>query len=258
MIKSLGATGVLGLMNFRALSGSGTDKQVKMKTIGILGGIGPQATMDFELRVHQAARKLIAPLYNSGYPPMVVYYHRYAPVLLHDDMTPVLPLQPDPGLLEGARKLGAIADFLVITSNGVHGMQKEIEHAAGRKVVSMVDATLEEVRKRQWKKVGVLGYKNAMVYTTRLEQMGISCETINEHSQAELDKIVMKVMEGRDDERDMVFMMQVIRELRNRKVDGIIPGCTEIPLLLKGNMDDADIVNPAQLLAEAAVRYSLG
>jgi hypothetical protein len=87
---------------------------VRMKTIGILGGIGPQATMDFEVRVHQAARKLIAPLYNSGYPPMVVYYHRYAPVLLHDDMTPVFPIQPDPGLLEGVLLKGNTDDADII------------------------------------------------------------------------------------------------------------------------------------------------
>src|SRR4029079_2149755 len=51
-------------------------KQVKMKTIGILGGIGPQATMNFEAQVHSATKKHLPPLYNSGYPPMVVFYHR--------------------------------------------------------------------------------------------------------------------------------------------------------------------------------------
>ena len=45
-----------------------------MQTIGVLGGLGPQATMDFERRVHAVAQRLIAPHLNSGYPPMVVYY----------------------------------------------------------------------------------------------------------------------------------------------------------------------------------------
>jgi aspartate racemase len=47
-----------------------------MKTIGVLGGLGPQATMDFEQRIHRVAQQLIPPLGNSGYPPMVVYYCR--------------------------------------------------------------------------------------------------------------------------------------------------------------------------------------
>ncbi|MFZ4663434.1 MAG: hypothetical protein ACOYNY_40890 [Caldilineaceae bacterium] len=53
-----------------------------MKTIGVLGGIGPQATMDFEQRLHQAAQRLIPRRGNSGYPPLVVYYHRRPPVLI--------------------------------------------------------------------------------------------------------------------------------------------------------------------------------
>ena len=47
-----------------------------MKTIGVLGGLGPQATMDFEARVHAVSRRLIPGRGNGGYPPMVVYYHR--------------------------------------------------------------------------------------------------------------------------------------------------------------------------------------
>lgn len=45
-----------------------------MKTIGVLGGLGPQATMEFEVRVHRAAQRLIPQDGNQGYPPMVVYY----------------------------------------------------------------------------------------------------------------------------------------------------------------------------------------
>jgi hypothetical protein len=44
-----------------------------MKTIGVLGGLGPQATLDFEARVHAASQRLIAGHGNGGYPPMVGY-----------------------------------------------------------------------------------------------------------------------------------------------------------------------------------------
>ena len=50
-----------------------------MKTIGVLGGLGPQATMDFEARVHRVAQRLSRRSYNGGYPPMVVYYFRQPP-----------------------------------------------------------------------------------------------------------------------------------------------------------------------------------
>src|SRR5262245_8846741 len=73
-----------------------------MKTIGVLGGLGPQATMDFEVRVHQVAQRLIPQFQNSGYPPMFVYYCRHPPILLNEDHTPRLPIQPDPRLLKAA------------------------------------------------------------------------------------------------------------------------------------------------------------
>jgi hypothetical protein len=50
-----------------------------VKTIGVLGGFGPQTTMDFEARVHRVAQRLIPPHWNAGYPPMVVYYCRTLP-----------------------------------------------------------------------------------------------------------------------------------------------------------------------------------
>jgi hypothetical protein len=145
-----------------------------VRTIGVLGGLGPQATMVFEVRVHHVAQHLIPPNRNGGYPPMVVYYCRHAPFLLTDKGTPQLPLRPDPRLLEAAKRLGGLADFLVITTNGPHLLQAEIEQAAGRKVLSMVEATLEEVR-RQWKRVGVLGLDDPVIYTEPLGWLGIAC-----------------------------------------------------------------------------------
>ena len=73
-----------------------------MKTIGVLGGISPQATMDFEQRLHAVAQRLIPQLGNLGYPPLVVYYHRGAPVLIDEQGHPLLPRRLDPRFLECA------------------------------------------------------------------------------------------------------------------------------------------------------------
>ena len=228
-----------------------------MKTIGILGGMGPQATMDMEMRLHKAAQQQITPMQNSGYPPIVVQYYRHPPVLLTEQHMPVFPWQPDPRLLETAKKLGPMADFIIIPSNGAHMFQKEIEQSAGCKVLSMIDTTLEEVKKRKWKKTGVLGMMNAKVYTSRLAAMGLGFETISDELQLKLNLAIMTVMEGRDGDEERAIAWQAIDELRSKNTDGIIPGCTEIPLLLGSLMDATDILNPAQLLADAAIRYSL-
>src|SRR5688572_14845591 len=93
----LGAAGTLGMLAFKnakqmdSVSNLKNDEQPKMKTIGILGGLGPQATTDLEARIHLVSQKLIPQHQNTGYPPVIVIYHRHVPVLLKEDKTPVVP-----------------------------------------------------------------------------------------------------------------------------------------------------------------------
>jgi len=228
-----------------------------MKTIGIIGGLGPQATVDLEMRIHKVAQQVLPQVQNGGYPPMIVEYYRHPPTLLKENNLPVFPLQIDPRLLAVAKSLGAMADFLVMPTNGVHRFQKEIENASGRAMLSIIDATMDEVKKRKWKRVGVLGLMTMEIYTRKLTEMGIAFETINDELQKKIDKTIFRVMEGRDDENDRALMLEALGQLRSKNVDGIIPGCTEIPLLLGKEMDSDDLVNPAQLLAEAAVKYAI-
>lgn len=228
-----------------------------MKTIGVLGGFGPQATMDFEQRVHRAAQQLIPPNGNGGYPPMIVYYCRHPPVLLDAAGRTQRPLRPDPRLLAAARTLGQLADFLVITSNGVHAMQPALEEAAARPILSMIDATLAEVSRRGWQRVGVLAFQTSLVYALALEQRGLQWEGIDATLQAPLDAAIMAVMAGQDDTHSAEQARRAVMALRERQVDGIILGCTEIPLLLHADLDAPDLLNPTALLAEAAVRYAI-
>jgi aspartate racemase len=229
-----------------------------MKTIGVLGGIGPQATMEFEARVHRISQRLIEPHINHGYPPMVVWYCRHAPVLITESGMPELPIRPDPRLFEAARKLGELSDFLVITSNSVHVFQAEVEKAAGRKVVSMIDATLAEIRRRGWKRVGVLGLGDPIVYTRPLTEAGITSETISGAPRAALDSSIFRVMEGRENNESAEALRAAIAELRSRSVDGIILGCTELPVLFGPSVDyDQGVINPTQMLAEAAVSAAM-
>jgi aspartate racemase len=226
-----------------------------VKTIGILGGISPQATMDFEMRLHQVSQRIIPQRGNSGYPPMLVYYHRRPPVLTKDGIVPVLPLQADSDLLEAARWLGTKADFLVITANGAHVLQQELEQASNLKVLSMIEQTLAEVKRRAWKKVGVLGFpmESVPIYTKPLSELGVTVELIDTDLQARLVADITALMEGRATGNSAEDAVTVLRQ---KGVDGIILGCTEIPLLLGEKANQADLINPISLLAEATVKFA--
>ena len=230
-----------------------------MKTIGVLGGLGPQATMDFEARLHAVAQRLIPQQGNTGYPRLIVYYHRRFPFKMQDGSTPVLPLQPDLDLLQAAQWLGAHVDFLVITANSLHILQAQIEQASGRKVLSMIEATLAEVQRRGWRKIGVLGFgdPSVPVYTQPMSELSLVFELITPELQGPLSSAVLKLWEGHANAEDTQAVREAVAHLRARQVDGIILGCTELPLLLPAYADEPDLVNPAQLLAEAAVRFAL-
>ncbi len=150
-----------------------------MKRIGVLGGISAQATMDFEARVHEVSQRLIEPQWNAGYPPMVVWYHRRLPLRLDADGQPIEPREIDPALLDAAAWLGRTVDLIVIPCNAAHVGVRQVAEAAGCPVLSMIDVTLDEVARRGWRRVGVLGFRSApALYLDPLRARGVRCETI--------------------------------------------------------------------------------
>jgi aspartate racemase len=232
-----------------------------MKTIGILG-TGPQATIELETRIHHAAQRLVPQRENYGYPPLIVYHHRRPPVAVKDDGSPELPLRVDPSLLEAARWLGEKVDFLVIAANAPHLFRREIESAnggAGRPVLSLIDVTLDEVQRRQWRRVGVLGFHDCRVpvYTEPMRERQLAFETIDAAHQPKINAAVMRLIEGRETEESRDAVRAAVKTLRSRNVEGIILGCTELPLLLRDEADAPDLIDPIQILAAAAVKHAL-
>jgi aspartate racemase len=228
-----------------------------MKTMGVLGGVGPQATMDFEARVHAVSQRLLPANANRGYPPMVVYYHRGDLMEMQDDGSLVSPVRADPGLLDAARRLGAWADFLVMPCNGAHRCRAEIEEAAGRPVLSMVDMTVEEACRRPSRSVGLITYGAPVVYRPWLEERGVRCESLPEDLQARLNLAIMSLQAGGAGPAESATAREAVATLRARGVDSVVLGCTEVPLLLGAEADAPDLINPAAILADAAVRYAI-
>src|SRR5687768_4738780 len=186
-----------------------------MKTIGILGGIGPQATMQLERKLHAAAQRLIPQHRNSGYPPTVVYYVRDVPFVFEEGHRPRVPYEPNPKLLEGARLLGTVADFLLIGSNATHMLQDHVERALGRPVLSMINAVLRELQRRAWRRVGVLGLGDPVVYTRPLDELHIAHETLEAGPLRDtLDTGIFASMEGRADVRWTDAALEAISSLR--------------------------------------------
>ena len=230
-----------------------------MKRFGVLGGMSAQATMDFEARVHRVSQELVPQDWNRGYPPMVVWYHRRLPVRTGADGRPVLPMEIDPELVEAAAWLGKGVDFLVIPCNAAHLGLTAIQQAAGCPVLSMIEVTVDEVARRGGRPVGVLGFNGApRPYLEALDRRGLRWAAVERVVQAPLDAGIQALMEGRDGPADAGAARAAVDALRVVPVDGVVLGCTEIPLLLGADTEAKDLVSPAALLAEAAVRMAIG
>jgi aspartate racemase len=229
-----------------------------MKRMGVLGGMSAQATMDFEARVHRYSQRLIPQDWGRGYPPMVVSYHRDLPLRLGEDGRPLEPRQIDPRLVEAAARLAPLVDFLVMPCNAAHAGLAELREATRRPLLSMIEVVLDDVVRRKCRHVGVLGARGAPPqYVEGLRQRGIACETIDATLQQRVDAGIQAVMEGREGKDDREAARAAVATLRARPVDAVVLGCTEIPLLLGDDSDAPDLVNPAALLAEAAVRFAI-
>jgi aspartate racemase len=229
-----------------------------MRRMGVLGGMSAQATMDFEARIHRCAQRLVPQDWTRGYPPMVVWYHRELPLRVGDDGRPVEPREIDPRLAEAAARLGALVDFLVVPCNAAHVGLRELRDAAGCPVLSMIDVAVDDVVRRKCRRVGLLGARGVPApYLDALGRRAIGCERIDAALQLRLDAGIQAIMEGRDGKEETAAALAAVSDVRTRGVDAVILGCTEIPLLLHDESDAADLINPAALLAEAAVRFAI-
>lgn len=228
-----------------------------MKTIGVLGGFGPEATMVFERQVLQFARDLVPPKFNQGYPPMVTVHLRHPPVLLEDEAPPQHRPRIDPRVLDTAQRLGQWSDFLVIVANTPHLFVGEIAEAAGCEVLSMVDLVVEEIRARAADRVGLLGLGIPLAYVDRFEAEGIEYRTAPDPVIRQLDDAILRTLELSTTDIHRQAAHAAVGALRVEDADPIVLGCTEIPLLLSDDAGAPDLIDPGLLLAEAAVRKAI-
>lgn len=228
-----------------------------MKRIGVLGGIGPQATIDFVARLHRVSQKLIPQSLNEGYPPLVTYYFRHPPVEVEDGQ-PKHPLTLDPRMLDAAREVGRLSDLLVIPCNTPHLFIDELGRAAGCETISIVDVTVEELRRRNATPIGLLGMGTPVVYSRRFEAESFDVRVPPTKLRGRLNRSIVRLIEGGEPVELAEAAVDAVQSVRDQGAAVTVMGCTEIPLLLGAAADAPDLVNPAQLLAEAAVRRAIG
>ena len=224
------------------------------KTVGVLGGLGPDATVDFMSRVIE----LTPADKDQDHIPMIVDHNPSVPnrqaAILKDGES------PGPLLAEMARRLqDAGADFLVIVCNSAHAFTADLEAATSIPLLSIIDVTADACE--PYDAVAVLATDGCIasgVYQQALERRGINVVLPDADELAELMRLINAIKAGDQGEQVTSAMQAVARAQVAKGAKAIVAGCTEIPLVLRDGALDVPVVSSTDVLAAATVSAALG
>ena len=229
-----------------------------MKTMGLIGGMSWESSLEYYRIVNETVKEKLGGLHSCK---CLMYSVDFGVIeaLQHqnkwDELTKLM-IEVAQNLKHGG------ADFIVICTNTMHKMAPEIETATGLNVLHIADVTGAAISKDQIQKVGLLGTRFTMegdFYKKRLKDNYDIEVIIPEDADRQIihDIIYNELCLGiiKDDSRQKYI--DIINKLCANGAEGIILGCTEIPLLIKQSDVLIPVYDTTKIHAESAVDFAL-
>jgi len=165
-------------------------------------------------------------------------------------------------LLEGLKTLKrAGADFAVIATNTMHILFEKLQKQIDMPLISIVDATAEAIKEEGFKKIGLIGTQFSMTkpfYREGLKNHGIEVVTPNKEDRDYIVKVIFEELSvGKLTEESRQGYLKIIDKLVAQGAEGIVLGCTEIPLLIRQQDTDVKVFDTATVHAEKALQYAI-
>ena len=228
-----------------------------MRTIGMIGGTGWPSTLEYYRIINQETNRRLGEL-NSAKIFLSSFNYAEIDVLnKKEDHTGVYRL-----VLAAAQKLKKCSvDCIVICANTLHQYVEELENETGLKVVHIADATAKEIRKNNISRIGLLGTRLTMemeFYKKRLSQSGIESLVPDKPEREFIHNAIMNELIKEEFKAETkVTFLKIISELEIDGAQGIVLGCTEIPLLIKQKDTHLPVFNTLEIHAKAVVDFAL-
>jgi aspartate racemase len=229
-----------------------------MKTIGLLGGMSWESSAEYYRIINEIVRDKLGGLHSAW---SVMVSVDFAPV--EENMSTGRWDAVLEALIEGARQVEAGgADFLLIATNTMHKMYGEVEAAIGIPMIHIADAAAAKITELDLTKVGLLGTAFTMeedFYAGRLqEKFGLEVLVPDAGERAEVNRVIWEeLVVGKVLPESKRFYLEVIEGLVSRGAQGVILGCTEIPLLIKQEDASVPLFDTTYIHAEAAVELAV-
>ncbi len=229
-----------------------------MKTIGLLGGMTWHSTIEYYRLINAGVQERLGGSHSAR---CILYSVEFAEVerLQNEGAWEVLA----DFMAQAARRLEqAGADCIVICANTMHQMAGAIETAVSIPLLHIADAAANEIRRQNLRTTGLLGTRYTMeldFYRNRLEQQhGLAVLVPGKEEREAVHQIIFEELgHGIISESSREVYKAVIRNLRARGAEGVILGCTEIPLLIRSEDSPIPIFDTTALHAAAAVEWAL-
>src|SRR3989344_547966 len=204
-----------------------------MKTVGIIGGLGPETTSEFYL-------ELIFGCYlkNTVQRPPVLVWNVPLKYEIEEDLLKKSEGEERyiPYLIEAAQKLEkAGADFLVMPCNSLHIFIKEIRGSVKIPVLSIIEETVSFLKTKKIRKVGIIATSTSMkkgLYSKALEKEKIQLITPDGFEQAKMGKIISNIVVNRHANKDRQEIIKIINNFEKKGVKDVILACTDLQLLV--------------------------
>ena len=219
------------------------------KTIGILGGMGPEATAEFYRRIISICQKDYGAKYDSDFPSIFIYNLPLPDIVYNAVETDcIISL-----LKDGIGKLKYVGcDLIAVPCNTVFYFIYCI--ADDIPLLNIMEETFVEANRRNYSKVGVLSTLNT-ARNKLYENVfgGIEILQPSETEREEVNEIIIRILSGAKLNKDREYLISVINRLEKSGAEAIILGCTELPLLVSQKDCDVMLLDTLQILAKATI-----
>jgi aspartate racemase len=229
-----------------------------MKTIGFIGGMSWESSLEYYRITNQMIKERLGEPHSCKSIMYSVDFAEYE-MLQHKGKWDLLTTK----MVDIANKLEkAGADIILICTNTMHKMAPDVEKSITVPLLHIADAAAEEIKVNNMNKVGLLGTKFTMeqdFYKGRLkEKHGIDVVIPNEKEREVVHNVIYKeLISGIIKEESREKFKTIIQNLNKNGAEGVILGCTEIPLSIKNTDTEIPVFDTTMIHAKKAVDLAL-
>ncbi|MDI6453195.1 aspartate/glutamate racemase family protein [Peloplasma aerotolerans] len=228
-----------------------------MKTIGLLGGMSWESTLEYYRLINLEVKRQLGGSHSAKILMYSFDYHELE-ILLEQNKWDEITQQ----LVNHGKKLKESgAEILLICANTMHIVADEVEKQVGIPLIHIAKATLNQVKYLDLTNVLLVGTIYTMkstLYPNIFSHQDVSVIVPDIRDQAMIHRTIYhELILGIFSNESKVKFIEVINKAKLKGIQGVILGCTEIPMLIRQQDLDIPLFNTMEIQVKAAVDFSL-